>query len=221
MMHKVAFEVNTMDDELKKKQDAEVTVDDQDEDMGSIQVDDEVLSIVAGLAASEVPGVYGMSGGIRGGINDMLGKQNFSKGIKVYTEGKTVRVEVHMIITYGYNIPDVAIKLQEKVKEAVESMAGYEVTAVDVHVEGVRKDKLNNLETKDDVEDLEKKYKEAESEELSQKSEAKPEEAGTEESESGKQEDKNADSETVDNAPAEAAAKEEKVESQEASGDKA
>ena len=70
-----------------------------------------------------------MSGGIRGGINEMLGKQNFSKGIKVFTEGRTVRVEVHVIITYGYNIPDVAIKLQEKVKDSVENMAGYEVTA--------------------------------------------------------------------------------------------
>jgi len=167
-MHKVAVEVNDMDEELTKHKDTEIAAEEQDEDMGSIQVDDEVLCIVAGLAASEVPGVYGMSGGIRGGINDMLGKQNFSKGIKVYTEGKTVRVEVHMIITYGYNIPDVAIKLQERVKEAVESMAGYEVTAVDVHVEGVRKDKLNSLETADHVEDLEKKYKEAESESAGQ-----------------------------------------------------
>ena len=83
---------------------------------------------MAGLAASEVNGVYGMSGGIREGLTDMLGKQNFSKGIKVYTEGHTVRVEVHVIITYGFNIPDVAIKLQEKVKEAVENMTGYEVT---------------------------------------------------------------------------------------------
>ena len=90
------------------------------DDMGAIKVADEVLSIVAGLAASEVTGVYGMSGGIREGLTDMLGKQNFSKGIKVYTEGHTVRVEVHVIITYGFNIPDVAIKLQEKVKEAVE-----------------------------------------------------------------------------------------------------
>jgi uncharacterized alkaline shock family protein YloU len=150
--------------EIKKKQEP-ISTEEENEDMGSIHVDDEVLSIVAGLAASEVPGVYGMSGGIRGGINEMFGKQNFSKGIKVYTEGRTVRVEVHVIITYGYNIPDVAIKLQEKVKEAVESMAGYEVTAVDIHVEGVRRDKLNELETKNDVDDLEKKYKEAEEEE--------------------------------------------------------
>ena len=109
--------------------------DPDQEDMGAIKVADEVLSIVAGLAASEVTGDYGMSGGIREGLTDMLGKQNFSKGIKVYTEGHTVRVEVHVIITYGYNIPDVAIKLQEKVKEAVENMTGYEVTGVDVHVD--------------------------------------------------------------------------------------
>jgi uncharacterized alkaline shock family protein YloU len=158
--------MNEEDKETRKPQD-HLPVTDESDDMGSIHVDDEVLSIVAGLAASEVAGVYGMSGGIRGGINEMLGKQNFSKGIKVYTEGRTVRVEVHVIITYGYNIPDVAIKLQEKVKEAVESMAGYEVTAVDIHVEGVRRDKLNELGEKSDsdVDELEKKYKEAEEEE--------------------------------------------------------
>ena len=129
------------DEELKQTQ-PEGETPALDDDMGAIKVADEVLSIVANLAASEVPsGVYGMSGGIREGLTDMLGKQNFPRGIKVYTEGHTVRVEVHVIITYGFNIPDVAIKLQEKVKEAVESMTGYEVTGVDIHVEGVRKKK--------------------------------------------------------------------------------
>lgn len=131
----------------------------QDE-MGDIKVADEVLSIVAGLAASEVSGVYAMSGGIREGLTDMLGKQNFSKGIKVETEGHSVRVEVHVIITYGYNIPDVAIKLQEKVKEAVEAMTGFEVTAVDIHVEGVKKEKNKDLSDKDDTEELVKKWEE-------------------------------------------------------------
>ena len=90
--------------ELEMLQDG-TKVSPETDDMGSIHVDDEVLSIVAGLAASEVPGVYGMSGGIRGGINEMLGKQNFSKGIKVFTEGRTVRVEVHVIITYVIIFP--------------------------------------------------------------------------------------------------------------------
>lgn len=132
------------------------------DDMGAIKVADEVLSIVAGLAASEVNGVYGMSGGIREGLTDMLGKQNFAKGIKVYTEGRTVKVEVHVIIAYGYNIPDVAIKLQEKVKEAVENMTGYEVNSVDIHVEGVRKEKNKQLSDKDDTDELVKKWEESE-----------------------------------------------------------
>lgn len=149
------------DDELKQTQPQPEAEDPAaDDEMGAIKVADEVLSIVAGLAASEVNGVYGMSGGIREGLTDMLGKQNFSKGIKVYTEGHTVRVEVHVIITYGYNIPDVAIKLQEKVKEAVESMTGYEVTGVDIHVEGVKKKKEKSQIDKTDTDELVKKWEE-------------------------------------------------------------
>lgn len=147
------------DEELKQTQ-PEGEIPAPDDDMGAIKVADEVLSIVAGLAASEVPGVYGMSGGIREGLTDMLGKQNFSKGIKVYTEGHTVRVEVHVIITYGFNIPDVAIKLQEKVKEAVESMTGYEVTGVDIHVEGVKKKKEKSQIDRDNTDELVKKWEE-------------------------------------------------------------
>lgn len=149
-----------MNDEQEKQQ-AQLENSPDADDMGAIKVADEVLSIVAGLAASEVNGVYGMSGGIREGLTDMLGKQNFSKGIKVYTEGHTVRVEVHVIITYGFNIPDVAIKLQEKVKEAVENMTGYEVTGVDVHVEGVKKKKEKDFSDRDDTDELVKKWEEA------------------------------------------------------------
>jgi uncharacterized alkaline shock family protein YloU len=148
-----------MNDEQEKQQ-AQLENSPDADDMGAIKVADEVLSIVAGLAASEVNGVYGMSGGIREGLTDMLGKQNFSKGIKVYTEGHTVRVEVHVIITYGFNIPDVAIKLQEKVKEAVENMTGYEVTGVDVHVEGVKKKKEKDFSGRDDTDELVKKWEE-------------------------------------------------------------
>ncbi|WP_432643311.1 Asp23/Gls24 family envelope stress response protein [Acidaminococcus sp.] len=148
------------DDEEVKHTQPETENPAADDDMGAIKVADEVLSIVAGLAASEVNGVYSMSGGIREGLTDMLGKQNFSKGIKVYTEGHTVRVEVHVIITYGFNIPDVAIKLQEKVKEAVESMTGYEVTGVDIHVEGVKKKKEKSQIDKADTDELVKKWEE-------------------------------------------------------------
>lgn len=135
-----------MNMEIDEKTKLGIPTEEIPEEVGSVKIADEVLSIVAGLAASEVPGVAGMSGGIRGGINDMLGKQNFSKGIKIIPEGKTVTVEVYVYIQYGFSIPDVAIALQEKVKEAVENMTGYEVAAVDINVEGIRRTERTNLD---------------------------------------------------------------------------
>jgi len=124
------------------------------EEVGSVKVADEVLSIVASLAVAEIPGVAGMSGSIRGGISEMLGKKDLTKGVKVAAEGKSATLEVYVYIRYGYNIPDVAIAIQEKAKEAVESMTGYEVKAVNVHVEGIKRLEKNNI---DDIDkDLDK-----------------------------------------------------------------
>lgn len=109
------------------------------EEVGSVKIADEVVSIVAALAATEVPGVAGMSGGLAGGIAELLGKKNFSKGVKVIVSGKTVAIEIYVIIEYGICIPDVAIEIQEKVKEAVENMTAFEVTTVDIHVQGISK----------------------------------------------------------------------------------
>ena len=145
------------DNDLKNE---DKVVDDIPEEVGSVKIADEVLSIVAGLAASEVPGVADMSGGIRGGISDMLGKQNFSKGIKVIPNGKTVSVEVYVIIKYGFNIPDVAIALQEKVKEAIENMTGYDVATVDVHVEGIRRQEETNIDEVPEVDGAESETEE-------------------------------------------------------------
>ena len=120
--------------------------DDIPEEVGSVKVADEVLSIVASLAVAEIPGVAGMSGSIRGGISEMLGKKDLTKGVKVVAEGKSATLEVYVYIRYGYNIPDVAISIQEKAKEAVESMTGYEVKAVNVHVEGIKRLEKNNID---------------------------------------------------------------------------
>ena len=116
------------------------------EEVGSVKIADEVISIVAGLAATEVAGVAGMSGGLAGGIAELLGKKNFSKGVKVIVAGKTVTVEIYVIIEYGICIPEVAIEIQEKVKEAVESMTGFEVAAVDIHVQGISRRVAKEIE---------------------------------------------------------------------------
>ncbi|MDI3256611.1 MAG: Asp23/Gls24 family envelope stress response protein [Kyrpidia sp.] len=106
-------------------------------DMGSIRIANEVIEVIAGLAAVEVPGVAGMSGGVAGGIAELLGRKNLSKGVKVEVGQKQCAVDVSIVAEYGARIPDVAGAIQENVKHAIETMTGLEVVEVNVHVLGV------------------------------------------------------------------------------------
>lgn len=106
-------------------------------DVGTVRIADEVVGIIAGLAAMEVPGVAGMSGGLVGGIAEMLGKKNLSKGVKVEVGEREAAADLFIIVEYGVRIPDVALRVQENVKRAVEAMTGLEVVEVNVHVQGV------------------------------------------------------------------------------------
>lgn len=105
--------------------------------LGSIRIADEVVSIIAGLAATEVEGIAGMSGGIAGGIAEMLGRKNFAKGVKVEVGEKEAAVDLYIIVKYGVRIPDVALAAQENVKQAIETMTGLSVVEVNIHVQGV------------------------------------------------------------------------------------
>ena len=78
----------------------DVKSEDIPEEVGSVKVADEVLSIVASLAVAEIPGVAGMSGSIRGGISEMLGKKDLTKGVKVVAEGKSATLEVYTVIIF-------------------------------------------------------------------------------------------------------------------------
>lgn len=118
------------------------------EGVGSIRIANEVVGIIAGLAATEIKGVAGMSGGIAGGITEMLGKKNLSKGVKVEVGEKEAAVDLFVILDYGVSIPDIAWRVQENVKKAVESMTGLDVVEVNVHVQGVS----FHTEEKSDVE---------------------------------------------------------------------
>ncbi len=106
-------------------------------EFGSIKIADEVVSIVAGLAATDVPGVAGMSGGIVGGIAELLGRRNLSKGVKVEVGEKEAAVDLYIVVEYGVRIPEVALRIQESVKRAIESMTGLTVVEANVHVQGV------------------------------------------------------------------------------------
>ena len=130
-----------------KKLQTDAEIDEENlEDYGDIRIADEVIRIVASLAAQGVPGVVSMSGGITDGINRFLGKENASKGVRLKFEGRTVNASIYLNVEYGYCIPEIALEVQEKVKEAVEAMTGYEVQFVDVNVEGVAKRETRELE---------------------------------------------------------------------------
>ncbi len=105
--------------------------------LGSIRIADEVVSIIAGLSATEVDGIAGMSGGLVGGIAELLGKKNFAKGVKVEVGEREAAVDLFIIVKYGVRIPDVALAVQENVKQAIETMTGLSVVEVNIHVQGV------------------------------------------------------------------------------------
>lgn len=112
-------------------------VEAQEGALGEVRIANEVVSTIAGLAAVEVEGVAGMSGGIAGGISEILGRRNLSRGVKVEVGQHQAAIDLYIVVHYGVRIPDVAWKVQENVKRQVETMTGLEVTEVNVHVQGV------------------------------------------------------------------------------------
>ena len=114
------------------------------ENSNGIQIASDVIAVVAGVAVSEVEGVYSMAGGFAGGITEVLkGKKNLAKGIKVETNENKAKIDVNIIVEYGSRIPDVAFEIQNRVKKSVESMTGLKVTEVNVHVQGVNTESLS------------------------------------------------------------------------------
>lgn len=112
-----------------------------------IKISNDVIAVIAGVAASEVPGVSAMAGGLTGGLTEALkGKKNLAKGIKVEATEKTAKIDVNIIVEYGSRIPDVAFEIQNRVKKSVESMTGLKVEEVNVHVQGVNTESLNTSE---------------------------------------------------------------------------
>ena len=105
--------------------------------VGDVRVADEVVAIIAGLATTEVEGVSSMAGNITNEIVSKLGMKNLSKGILVEVMENEVKVDVAINISYGYSIPEVSSKVQDKVKTAIENMTGQNVAVVNVRIASV------------------------------------------------------------------------------------
>ena len=134
---------------IEKTENEEVSVMGND----TVKISNDVVATYAGIAVSEVEGVYGMAGGFAGITEVISGKKNLSKGIKVEVGEKSTKIDVNIIVEYGARIPDVAYEIQTRIKKSVEAMTDLKVLEVNVHVQGVHKmtdkDKEKEVEEKE------------------------------------------------------------------------
>ena len=129
-------------------------LDEVDNGSDGIKIASDVITVISGVAVSEVKGVFAMAGGFAGGITEVLkGKKNLAKGIKVETENNKAKIDVNIIVEYGARIPDVAFEIQNKVKKSVEEMTGLKVEEVNVHVQGVNTQKLTEEEVEENIDE--------------------------------------------------------------------
>ena len=140
-----------------KKDNLPLTLDQDNDSTGTITYANEVIAIIAGVAANEVEGVAGMCSG--GGITDVFGRnKNITRGVKVELGTEEAAVDIYLIIEYDTPIQTAASNVQENVRKAIESMTGLHVVRVDVHVQGVsfekeQKETLEGLKSLKGIED--------------------------------------------------------------------
>ena len=114
---------------------------------GSVTYANDVVATIAGLAATACEGVAGMSGGIAGGIAELLGRKNLTRGVKVEVGETETAIDLYIIVNYGSCLPDVCRGVQAAVRHAIESMTDLRVVEVNIFVQGVEFEK----DTADDV----------------------------------------------------------------------
>lgn len=128
--------------------------------IGEISISDDVIGIIASLTVTEIEGVYSMSGGFAGGLANVLGRSDLSRGVKIDKDDNEVKVELYLILEYEYSIPDLAWKIQDKVKRTLEAMTGLNIIEVNIHVQGVNFPESEEKEEIDFDEDEKEEKKE-------------------------------------------------------------
>lgn len=107
--------------------------------LGQIKITDDVIAVIAGIAATECYGLVGMaSRNIQDGIAELLGRDNLSRGVEVHLDGDEVAIDLYIIVEYGTRITEVARNVIDKVRYVVETMTGLKVSRVNIAVQGVR-----------------------------------------------------------------------------------
>lgn len=110
----------------------------EESNVGVVKISDEVISVIAGIAASEIKGIAGINANLAGGITQLLtGKKNNTKGVKVAVEEDSASIDLSIVVEYGVKIPEVVYQVQDNVKRTVESMTGLNVSAVNIMVQSI------------------------------------------------------------------------------------
>ena len=148
-----------MEDNQKKTD--EVTLND---DGGKVNISDDVVGAIAGIATKEIKGVYDMAGGVVGGIAEKLGaKKSQQRGVKIDVKPEGTTIDLYIVVEFGVRIPELAWSVQENVKNSVETMTGIDVLKINVHIDGVhfdeeekpsKKQKKQKPEPEEDVADI-------------------------------------------------------------------
>ncbi|GEM_PF-163213 len=132
--------------EEKNFDDVDLGKDNSITETDSIYVSPEVIKKIVGMAVNKVDGVSGMSAGLVSGIAEKLGQRDLSKGIKVQQFDNQITIDINLIVEYGVRIPEVAEKLQNVVRQAVEETTGYQVITVNLHIQGIQLPRLKEEE---------------------------------------------------------------------------
>lgn len=132
---------NEIKKETKKDTKKEAVILKKDEDTGVVQIADDVVAMIASLAATEVEGVSAMAGTITNELMSKVGMKNLTKGVRVDVLEGNVTVDLALTMEYGYNILSTCQQVQTKVKNAIENMTGLACTDVNIRIAGVRVNK--------------------------------------------------------------------------------
>lgn len=109
-----------------------------DDAVGTVRIADDVVAMIASVAAQEVDGVAGMAAGTTREFLGSIGVKDPQKGVRVEVNDRNVRVDLQIIMGYGFNIPATSSKVQARVKQAIENMTGLSVTDVNVRIAGIK-----------------------------------------------------------------------------------
>ncbi len=123
---------------MEKEIDKSTVVLKDEEDTGVVQIADDVVAMIASLAATEVEGVSAMVGTITNELMSKVGLKKLTKGVKVDVLDGNVKVDLAVTMEYGYNIPATSQKVQSKVKDTIENMTGLACTDVNIRIAGVK-----------------------------------------------------------------------------------